>query len=69
MCPPKTFRPISTFYVIQDGRHAIESDLEAILFNLVPLVTQKRSVFKLLRWTRNLHQSEWGHESMYADKY
>jgi hypothetical protein len=56
------------FYEIQYGDHAIEANLEAVLFNPVPSTIPKWRTLKLLRWMQNLHQSTWDHEILYADR-
>jgi hypothetical protein len=56
------------FYEIQQGGHAIEGDLDAVLFNPIPSSIQKWRTFKLLRWMQNLHQSTWDHESLRTDR-
>jgi hypothetical protein len=38
------------FYEIQYGGHAIEGDLEAIIFNAVAATVPKWWTFKLFRW-------------------
>jgi hypothetical protein len=57
------------FYEIQYGDHAIEDDLEAVLFNPVSSTITKWQMFKLLRWMQNLHQSMWDHEILYTDRF
>jgi hypothetical protein len=56
------------FYEIQLGGHAIEDDLEAVLFNPVPSIITKWRTLKLLRRMQNLHQSTWEHELLYTDR-
>jgi hypothetical protein len=56
------------FYEIQYGGHAIEGDLEAVIFNQVPSTIPKWRTFKLLRWMQNLNQSTWEHEILYTDR-
>jgi hypothetical protein len=56
------------FYEIQYGGHAIEGDLDAVLFNPVSSTIPKWRTFKLLRWMQNLHQSTWDHEILYTDR-
>jgi hypothetical protein len=48
--------------------HAIEGDLEAVLFNPVSSTIPKWRTFKLLRWMQNLHRSTWEHEILYTDR-
>jgi hypothetical protein len=55
------------FYEIQQGGHAIEGDLDAIIINPVPSSIPKWRTFKLLRWVQNLHKSTWDHEILYTD--
>jgi hypothetical protein len=45
------------FYEIQERGHAIEGDLNAIIFNAAAATIPKWWTFKLLRWIQNLHQS------------
>jgi hypothetical protein len=71
LSPLITFEPIGRFLLnseIQEGGHAIEDDLDAVLFNPVPSTIPKRRTFKLLRWMQNLHQSTWDHEILYTDR-
>jgi hypothetical protein len=56
------------FYETQEGGHAIEGDLVAVLSNPVPSTIQEWWTFKLLRWMKNLHHSTWDHEILYTDK-
>jgi hypothetical protein len=56
------------FYEIQYGGHAIEGDLDAVLFNPVPSTIPKWQTFELLRWMQSLHQSTWEHEILYTDR-
>jgi hypothetical protein len=60
------FEPVSRFYKIRRG-HAIEDDLDAILFNPAASTIPKWRTFKLLRWMQNLYQLTWDHEILYAD--
>jgi hypothetical protein len=56
------------FYEIQYGGHAIEGDLDAVLYNPLISTIPKWQTFKLLRWMQNLHQSTWEHEILYTDR-
>jgi hypothetical protein len=56
------------FYEIQWGGHAIEGDIDAVLFNPVLSAIPKWRTFKLLRWMQNLHQSMWDHGILYTDR-
>jgi hypothetical protein len=57
------------FHEIQYGGHAIEGDLEAIVFNAVAAITiPKWRTLKLLRWMHNLHQSTWDDGILYYDR-
>jgi hypothetical protein len=56
------------FYEIQKEGHAIEVDLDVVLFNPVPSSIPKWRTFKLLRWMENLHQSTWDHEILRSSK-
>jgi hypothetical protein len=56
------------FYEIQYGGHAIEGDLDAVLFNAVPSTIPKWRTFKLLKWMQNLHQSTWDRGILYTDR-
>jgi hypothetical protein len=56
------------FYDIQYGSHAIEGDLNAVLFNPIPSTIPKCQTLKLLRWMQNLHQSMWELEILYTDR-
>jgi hypothetical protein len=64
VCPPPqiTLNQVVDLYEIQLGGHAIEGDLDAVLFNPVPSTITKWRTFELLRWMQNLHQSTWDHE-------
>jgi hypothetical protein len=56
------------FYEIQQGGHAIEGNLETVLYNPVSSTIPKWRTFKLLWWMQNLHQSTWGHGILYTDR-
>jgi hypothetical protein len=47
---------VVNFHEIQQGGHAIEDDLDTIIFNPIAptILNQKR--FELLRWMQKLHQ-------------
>jgi hypothetical protein len=45
-----TSEPIVDLHVIQQGSHATEGDLGAIIFNLVASIVSKWWIFKLLKW-------------------
>jgi hypothetical protein len=66
--PLITVEPNGRFYEIQWGGHAMEGDLDAVLFNPVPSTIPKYRTFKLPRWMQNLHQSAWDHEILYTDR-
>jgi hypothetical protein len=53
----KILNQLADFHKIQQGGHAIERDLESIIFNSIVSTILKRQKFKLLRWMQNLHQS------------
>jgi len=48
--------------------HAIEGDLDAILFNFVASTIKTWQTFRLLRWMQNFHQSKWDYEISYGDR-
>jgi hypothetical protein len=56
------------FYEIRWKGHAIEGDLDAIIFNAVAATIPKWQTFKLVRWMQNLHQSTYDHEILYSDR-
>jgi hypothetical protein len=56
------------FYEIQWVCYAIESDLDAIIFNPVASTIPKWQTFKLLRWIQNFHQSVWDCVILYDDR-
>jgi hypothetical protein len=56
------------FCEIQWGGHAIEGDLDAVLFDPVPSTIPKWRTFKRPRWMQKLHQSTWDHEILYTDR-
>jgi hypothetical protein len=64
LCVPPLYllNQLVEFHEIQYGGHAIEGDLDAVLFNPVSSTIPKWRTFKLLRWVQNLHQSTWNHE-------
>jgi hypothetical protein len=69
VCPPQyLLNQLVDFYEVQWWGHAIESDLDAVLFNPVPSTIPKWQTFKLLRWMKNLHQSTWDHKILYTDR-
>jgi hypothetical protein len=49
------------FHEIQQGGHATEGDLDAIIFNPVASTIPKWWMFQLLIWMKKLHQSTWDH--------
>jgi hypothetical protein len=49
------------------GCHAIENDLDDVIFNAVALNIPKWHMLKLARYLQNLHQSMWGHGILGAD--
>jgi hypothetical protein len=62
--PPNKFEP--DFYKIQQRGHAIEGDLNSIIFNPLASTIPKWQTFKLLRWTQNLHHSMCNHGVLYV---
>jgi hypothetical protein len=62
--PLITFQLTARFHKIQNGDHATEDDLNAIIFNFVASTVPKWQTFILLRWMQNLHQSTWDHEGL-----
>jgi hypothetical protein len=52
--PPKLFNQLGYIYEILLGGHAIEDDLDAVIFNPVASIPNFRT-FKLLRWGQNFH--------------
>jgi hypothetical protein len=66
-CPPyKLLNQLIGFYEIQQGGHAIESDLDTILFNLISSTILKWWTFQPLRW---MQLSMWCSEILYADRF
>jgi hypothetical protein len=53
----KLLNQLADFHIIQQGGHAIERDLESIIFNSIVSTILKWQKFKLLSWMQNLHQS------------
>jgi hypothetical protein len=47
--------------------HAIEGDLESMIFNSLHSTIPKLLTFKLLRWMQNLHQCTPDHAILYAN--
>jgi hypothetical protein len=66
--PVITFEPLSRFYEIQYGGHAIERDLDSTRFIPVASTIPKWRMFKLLRWMQNFPQSMRDHETLFADR-
>jgi hypothetical protein len=61
VCPPQLlWKKISIFYNNQQGGHAIEGDLDSIIFGPAASTISKWT-FKLLTWMQNLHYSTWDH--------
>jgi hypothetical protein len=68
LCVYQLFNPSENFYVILYGSHAIQGDLNAIIFNPVASTIPKWQPLKFLTWMQNLHQSTHEHEILYADR-
>jgi hypothetical protein len=66
--PHQLLNQLVDFYEIQQAGHAIEGDLDAVVFNAVAATIPKWPTFKLLRWMHNLHQSTWDHASVYSGR-
>jgi hypothetical protein len=45
-----------------------ESFISTIIFFNRPFEYSDSGIFKLLKWTQNLHQSTWNHEIVCADR-
>jgi hypothetical protein len=65
---PSTYEPNGRFLRNSVGIHAIEGDLDAIIFNSVASTIPVWWTFTLLRWIQNLHQLTRDHEILYADR-
>jgi hypothetical protein len=48
--------------------HANKGDFDGIFLNPLAITIQKWRTFKLLMWMKNLHQSTWVYEILYADR-
>jgi hypothetical protein len=62
----KLVLPRTSCYQTQQGGHATEGDLDAILFNPVASIPKWRKS-KLMRWIQNLHQSTWDHKGLFGN--
>jgi hypothetical protein len=54
--PRQLLNQIVDFCEIQQGAHAIEGDLDAIIVAAAAATIPKWRTFKLLRWVQRLHQ-------------
>jgi hypothetical protein len=61
------FNQLIDFYDIQWRSHAIEGDLDAVIFNPVASTFRKWRTFKLLWWMENMPQSTLNHETVSID--
>jgi hypothetical protein len=62
--PLITFEPIGRSHRIQQGGHATEPKLNAIIVNPLASTILIWWTYKLLRWTQDLHQSAWDNEGL-----
>jgi hypothetical protein len=67
--PHQLFDLLVDLCEIQYRDHAIEGNLDTIIFNPVSSTVPKWGTFKLLRWMQNIPQSTRGHAILYANKF
>jgi hypothetical protein len=63
VCPPyQLLTQLVDFYEIQYRCHAIEDDLDVIIFNAITVIIPKWRTYKILGWIKNLHLSTQDHK-------